>query len=89
MGLFSNMLQPRRFRFQPRYYKSDDDKKISFRRITRYDPHERSSAPWFYLAVLIAVGILIIILGGIRGPARPPALTVDDVAGITIELETE
>ncbi len=83
------MLQPRRFKFQPRYYQTDDDESIRFRRVTHYDPHERSNAPWFYLALLIAVGMLIIILGGIRGPAQPPTLTVDNVVGITTELETE
>jgi len=41
--------------------------------------------PWLYIAIAVLVGLLIMITGGIRNPARPPVLTVDDVVQITHE----
>ena len=84
MGFFQG-LQPRRFRYLPKFHQPEDEDRIRFRRITVYDPHERSSMPWLYIAIAVLVGLLIMIMGGIRNPARPPVLTVDDVVQITHE----
>ena len=81
MGLMK-LLEPRRFSYQPRYFKPDKEKKVKFIRIGRYDPHAQTRMPWVYLALLVLAIAIIIILGGVRRPLRPPALTPDDAAGL-------
>jgi len=79
-------LEPNRFNFKPRFYKGNEKKKIGFRRVTRYDPHERSRLPARYILLVILVGLLIYILGGVRRSVKPPVLTVDDVQGKQTEV---
>lgn len=85
MSVFGT-LEPRRFNFKPRYSKADKQDKIRFNRKTRYNPHERSRIPLLYIALLIMVGLLIYILGGVRGSVKPPLLTLDNVQGKQTEV---
>ena len=50
----------RRFQFQPRYYQEgqDEERRIRFRRITTYDPHDRRRMRWLIFLVLL-VGLMI------------------------------
>ncbi len=88
MGLMQR-LEPRRFSYRPRYLQPEKEKRIRFSRITRYDPHTRSRMPWIYLALFILVMAIIFILGGVRHPPRPPALTADDAVGVAGEVSGE
>ena len=89
MGLFFNRLEPRQFRFRPFYYKPGWEKRIRFRRFTRYDPRERSRLPWLMIFLAILVGLTIMILGGIRPISKPPALEVEDAVESPIMESTK
>jgi hypothetical protein len=51
---------PRRFQFQPRYYREngDEDKRIKFRRLRTYDPHSRKRMGWLVFLILL-VGLIL------------------------------
>lgn len=77
MSLFGRV-EPRKFSYIPQHHQPGGKEGIKFRRATLYDPHERSGSNRMYIALAIVVALLIIIIGGIRKPARPPELTKDD-----------
>lgn len=56
--------KPREFRYSPRYYKEEKDpeRRITFARKTRYDPHRGGMGLFTLLLLLIIVIMLLIFL---------------------------
>jgi hypothetical protein len=67
--LFGKAKRPRRFQFQPRYYHEEEDKekRIHFRRIRGYDPHNRRQTT-VLIFLIILVGLMLYFFGPIVFP---------------------
>jgi hypothetical protein len=67
--LFGKAGRPRRFQFQPRYYHEEEDKekRLHFRRIRSYDPHNRRQAAIFIFLIVLA-GLMLYFFGPIVFP---------------------
>lgn len=87
MGLMKR-LEPRRFNYQPRFYKptteaGGDSHRIRFRRVTKYDPHSHYRLPWILIAVALILMLILLYAGGVRPTVKPLRLTTEDVVGFT------
>ena len=84
MSLF-NLNQPRRFEFQPRNSRAGNEKKISFRRITHYDPHESGRFPLRSLIIIILIGLIFLMIGGTRPHLKTPDINPKDAVNQPID----
>ncbi|MCF7811057.1 hypothetical protein K9N50_08725 [bacterium] len=88
MSLF-NLHQPRRFSFQPRNSQGSERTKISFRRATSYDPHANSRLPLRSFIILVLIGLLILIIGGVKPHFRTPIIKSGDAVSQPIETKSQ
>ena len=82
--------ESRQFNFRPQRYKppqEDSERRITFTRKTLYDPHILIRGQVTYVLIAVVVMLIIMYLGGIRPNAKPPSVTIDDVAGQQVRSE--
>ena len=67
--LFGKAGKPRRFQYQPQYYREAEDreKRLHFRRIRSYDPHNRRQTVVLVFLIVLA-GLMLYFFGPIVFP---------------------
>ena len=85
MGFFKR-IEPRKFSYQPKYYRTAEVKPgIRFTSISYYDSRRNARRPVFLILILLILGAMIYMLGGVRTDADPFDLKIDDIAGVKLD----
>jgi len=81
MNLFKR-LEPRRFKYQPRYSKPESKPhQIRFRSISAVDHRKNVKKPFLYLAIIAMIVIYFMMTGHFKKALTPFDITRDDVIG--------